>query len=161
MKLAGIADNPYNLQLAEHGLISFTYIVDYDHAEQESKDHSCTIGENDATVCNSEPKVSLQETKVYIYPTDEELLTQSEKGIKALELPDGIVGAAWMFASKRDFVPQYDIRITPEKLALWKTRVGEEGKDIIERYENIALYLETMNYFDGQKFVLYFPAGSG
>ena len=66
-----------------------------------------------------------------------------------------------MFATKRDFVPQYDVRVTEETLAVWRKKVGDEGSAIMDKYESIKLYLETMNYFGQDKFVLYFPAGSG
>jgi|EP00945_MAST-04E_sp_MAST-4E-sp1_P006337 hypothetical protein len=161
MRLARITEDPKELRLAEHGLISFTYTVDYDHAGQESSDHSCTVADDGTATCNSRPKVALQETKVYVYPDDVELEYHAVRGIKALEIPDGVVGAAWMFATKRDFVPQYDIQVSPDMLALWKNRVGDEGTEIMERYEGISLFLETMNYFAKDKFVLYFPAGSG
>ena len=109
---------------------------------------------------DSKPTVTLQEEKIYIYPLDEELEKQNEKG-GLLTMPKATVGAAWMFATKRDFVPQYDVRVSDETLTQWRKNVGLEGSAIMNKYESIGLYLETMNYFGDDKFVLYFPAGSG
>ena len=59
-----------------------------------------------------------------------------------------------MFATKRDFVPQYDVRVTDETLAVWRKNVGDEESAVLDKYESIGLYLETMNYFGQDKFVL-------
>ena len=160
---AGITDQPETLDLAQHGLISLTYIVKYPEDVYEKM--KCEKAENDGPFecknkMDSKPTVTLQEEKIYIYPMDEELEKQDEKGGK-LKMPDATVGAAWMFATKRDFVPQYDVRVTDETLAVWRKNVGDEGSAIMDKYESIGLYLETMNYFGQDKFVLYFPAGSG
>jgi hypothetical protein len=160
---AGITDEPQTLELAQHGLISLTYIVEYPEDVYEKM--KCEKAENDGPFecknkMDSKPTVTLQEEKIYIYPMDDELERQHKKGGK-LQMPEASVGAAWMFATKRDFVPQYDVRVTEDTLAVWRKKVGDEGSAIMDKYESIGLYLETMNYFGQDKFVLYFPAGSG
>lgn len=160
---AGITSNPETLSLAEHGLISLTYIVKYPDDVYEKM--QCENAPNDDGIkcqnkMDSKPTVTLQEEKIYIYPLDEELEKQNEKG-GLLTMPKATVGAAWMFATKRDFVPQYDVRVSDETLAQWRKNVGLGGSAIMNKYESIGLYLETMNYFGNDKFVLYFPAGSG
>ena len=105
----------------------------------------CEKAENDGPFecknkMDSKPTVTLQEEKIYIYPMDEELEKQDAKGGK-LKMPDATVGAAWMFATKRDFVPQYDVRVTDETLAVWRKKsVTKECN--YDKYESIGLYLK-------------------
>ena len=163
IRMANITDDPAHMDVASHGLISYTYIVDYDTTDDK---HLCEVdpATGEGTCRDSaNPAVTLHEEKVYIYPNDDEVMRHATRSeAPHLAIPDGVVGVAWMFASRRDFVPQYDIRITPESLELWKDRVGKPGTAIMENYEKIDLYLETMNYNEESgEYVLYFPAGSG
>ena len=84
----------------------------------------------------------------------------SVPGVTAL---DGKTTAnvAWLLASKRGFVAQFDTVITPDSAAHWRKLLGAKGAQIMDDYESIGMKLETVAFQDKSSWTLYFPAGSG
>ena len=50
---------------------------------------------------------------------------------------------AWLLASKRGFVAQFDTIISPESADHWRTLLGDRGARIMDEYEGIGMKLET------------------
>lgn len=81
------------------------------------------------------------ESKVYLYPKE------------GKELPEGVVGEAWMVTDKRGLVHQYDLYY-PSNFTRNLNRVGME---IVDKYLKRGQTLDTINYEDENNFTLYFP----
>lgn len=80
------------------------------------------------------------ERKLYLYPLEH-------------LLPEGVQGFARMFTDRRGEVSQEDL--DPKKV---ETReYNENGRKIIEAYEEIGETLDTVAYQDVDNFTLYFP----
>ncbi len=158
-QLAAAGIDIARVQVEQHGLISLTF----------HNDENACVGFN-GDVCGEEEGSSntvagtsiLHEEKVYVYPTASTTaaLGQSIPGVTAL---DGKTTAnvAWLLASKRGFVAQFDTIITPESTEHWRKLLGEKGAHIMDEYEAIGMKLETVAFQDKSSWTLYFPAGSG
>jgi hypothetical protein len=160
-QLAAAGIDIARVQVEQHGLISLTYrqegnvdvCVGADGGACDEKE-----GQGGAVVAAS----TLHEEKVYVYPTAATTVAfaQSVPDVTAL---DGKTTAnvAWLLASKRGFVAQFDTIITPESAAHWRKLLGEKGSKIMDEYEGIGMKLETVAFQDKSSWTLYFPAGSG
>ena len=136
-ELARVGIDIKHVKVEQHGLISLTY-----HNEEQM----CIVG-NAGTVCkendNSEGSIvgasTLHEEKVYVYPSQETAMefAHSVPGVTAL---DGKTTAnvAWLLASKRGFVAQFDTVITPDSAAHWRKLLGAKGAQIMDDYESIG-----------------------
>ena len=148
-KLKDVGIDLAHAEINHHGLISLTY---YENMEK--------VLLKPDTVEKSES--ILHERKVYLYPTVSEA---SKKHLKTEQVKplDGssTSNVAWLLASKRGFVEQFDAIITPSSMEEWRLRLGEKGEQIIDRYKSIHLKLETIAYQSKDKWTIYFPAGSG
>ena len=82
----------------------------------------------------------LREEKLYVYPTG-----QIDD--------DSVRGEAKMATSARGVVSQLDVIDN----AVWKERVNDVGRRIIEAYEEIGEHLDTIAFQDRDHFTLYFP----
>ena len=102
---------------------------------------------------------------MYLYPTNDEASKSTPvQPFGGVRVWDGqsTGNVAWLLASKRGFVPQYDMMVTPEASAAWRRRLGAKAAAIMDAYSAIHLQLETIAYgADGKTWTLYFPAGSG
>jgi hypothetical protein len=95
----------------------------YDPNSNTNSDEQCVIHNKK----KREKKFQLHEEKVYLYPTvDEAYKQQGKHEIKPL---DGLStsNVAWLLASKRGFVPQFDTIITPDSELVWRERLGAKG----------------------------------
>jgi hypothetical protein len=142
-KLTEVGIDLANVQVHSHGLISLTY-------NDGSHDHA----------------VQLHEKKVYLYPTIASASRHHSNSAQAKERildiqTDTTENVAWLLASKRGFVPQYDTKMTLESIASWKEFLSHFGASLIDKYASINLHLETIAYQSRDKWTLYFPAGSG
>lgn len=145
-KLQEVEINFSQIDIAQYGLVSLTY---YNSEKSES---------------------ILHEIKVYLYPTENELIRHylkteqsghriNDSLISNVELYSSITNVAWLMASKRGFIEQFDIDVS--KSSLWRSIVGENGNRIIDRYNSIHLKLETIAYQSNDSWTMYFPVGSG
>ena len=157
------------VQVEQHGLISLTYhhsegvgvCVEADGSSRECENGVAA----DAGNVDDRADVgasTLHEEKVYVYPTSETAMAFA-KSVPDVTALDGKMTAnvAWLLASKRGFVAQFDTIITPESSAHWRELLGDKGSKIMDEYESIGLKLETVAFQDKNSWTLYFPAGSG
>ena len=127
----------------------------YDPKSSTNSNHECSLFHHLSKA------LTLHEEKIYLYPTVEEAYRQQDKHhIKPLD-GTSTSNVAWLLASKRGFVPQFDAVITPDSEAVWRKRLGAKGKHMIDKYQNIHLQLETIAYHSKDDWTIYFPAGSG
>ena len=82
----------------------------------------------------------VSERKIYLYPKDE-------------YIPTGALGYARMVTDKRGEVAQTDI--DPQRTDLYE--LGDIGKQILEKYEEVGEDLDTVAYKSEDDFTLYFP----
>ena len=169
-------------EMSRHGLLSLTYLetqvgsqsVDAATGNSGSNCNGDTLAYYDPTSSSNSNKecahhhkqqqqhrYTLHEEKVYLYPTVEE--AYKHRGKHDIQPVDGAStsNVAWLLASKRGFVPQFDALITPDSEAVWRQRLGGKGEQIIDKYARIHLKLETIAYQSPEKWTIYFPAGSG
>lgn len=159
-QLAAVGIKIARVKIEQHGLISLTYHNDAKSCIGDSSDALCSDADSDNS--SYVGTNTLHEEKVYIYPTVE-TTTEFAKSVPHVTALDGKTTAnvAWLLASKRGFVAQFDTIITPDSAAHWRRLLGAKGAQIIDDYEGIGMKLETVAFQDKDSWTLYFPSGSG
>jgi len=169
-KLLQVGIKLEHADLNSHGLISLTYYDDdyvCDGGGSNGGDNSGSSGESGEKVCEEKDAASrrlrLHERKVYLYPTAAESRKRQQWKAGVVRPVDGTTteNVAWLLASKRGFVPQFDAKMTPASESVWRKRLSSKGSALMDKYMEIHLKLETIAYESPDKWTVYFPAGSG